>query len=65
MTTATQHTPGQICEWREHDVQTGQIVARHRVKLLHRDHWGDWVVRHLDDRTEGAGWLDWELYPVA
>lgn len=57
---------GMVCEWREWEYSTGRprIAKRARVRLVERDGWGDWVVRHLSNGQEGAGWRDWELFPV-
>ncbi len=57
---------GMVCEWRELEYSTGKArtARRRRVRLIERDGFGDWVVRHLSTGQTGSGWKDWELFPV-
>ena len=56
---------GMICCWHVLDVYSGDVVEKHKVRLVNQCKDETWVVRQLNaGGSVGNGWKSWELFPV-
>jgi len=55
---------GQIAEWRVHDVNSGKVIQRNRVRVLEKLQDGTWYVYHFKLRSCGGGWKSTDLHPI-